>query len=322
MRKAFLAALTAAILPSAAGASGLFPSSPFSDGAAGTTGAAFLKLPGGARAEALAGTFAAAADGSEAVFLNPAGLVRLAGTGRSEASVSYNALLASSYSGALAYARPAADGKSTFGAGFLYHSAGSIVGYDRFGNPNDSFTPTDLALSGAYARRVGPLAVGAAAKFLRTDLAGSSGVSFALDLGLLAERVSDIGDGALDLGASVRNLGPAISVGSVADPLPFVLQAGAFWHISPQAAFLLDGHLPVDSDPFPSIGFEFTQPFGAASKGALRAGYDVRRNKSLEGLTGLAAGGGLDLDFFRIDYAWVPFGDLGTTHRLTLAFRF
>lgn len=322
MRAALLAALAAASAASGASASGLFPSGAFSDAAAGTTGAAFLKLPGSARAEALAGTYGAAADGAESLFWNPAGLVRVAGTGRSEASVSYNALLASSYGGTLAYARPLADGRSAFAAGLLYHSAGAVDGYDRFGNPNASFTPTDLAGAGGYARRVGPVAVGAGAKFLRSELSGSSGVSFALDLGVLMERVTDVSDGAVDFGASVRNLGPGMSLGGSADPLPFVFQLGGAWHVSPQAAFMLDGRLPVDADPFPSIGFEFLQPFGTASKGALRAGYDVHRTKGLDGLVGLAAGGGLDLDFFRLDYAWVPFGDLGTTHRVTLAFRF
>ncbi|MBI3299163.1 MAG: PorV/PorQ family protein [Elusimicrobia bacterium] len=322
MSRALALRVAALLLAASAASAGFFPSDPFSEAAAGTTGAAFLKLPTGARAEALAGTYVAAAEGSESVFWNPAGLARMAGSGRSDVSFGYNALLESSYAGAVAWARPLASGKSTVGASLLYHSPGAIDAYDRLGNPNGTFTPIDLALAGAYARRFGILCAGVAGKFIRSELAGASGTTFALDFGVIAERVGDMGDGAVDLGASVRNLGPAISVGSVADPLPFALQLGGLWHVNPKMSLLLDGHLEADADPYPSLGGEFTQPFGAASKGQLRFGYNVKRQRGLEGLSGLAAGGGLDLDVFRIDYAWVPFGELGTTHRITTALRF
>ncbi|MBI5595897.1 MAG: PorV/PorQ family protein [Elusimicrobia bacterium] len=301
---------------------GIFPDAPFSEAAAGTTGATFLKLPAGAHAEGLAGTVAASADGPDALFWNPAGLARMAERGRSEASFGYNALLESSYAGAASYARPLKGARSTVGAALLYHTPGAIDAYDRFGNANGQFTPVDLAFLAGYARRFGPLMAGAAGKFIRSELAGSSGISFALDLGAQLERVGDVGDGQVDLGAAIRNLGPAISVGSVADPLPFAVQLGARWHANRQFAMLLDGHLDVDAAPYPSIAGEFTQAFGAASKGQIRAGYNLKRTRSLEGLAGLAAGGGIDLDRFVVDYAWVPFGELGTTHRITLTARF
>lgn len=320
MTKLFAALL--AVFAASPAAAGFFPADPFSEASAGTTGAAFLKLPASARAEGLGGTFAAAAAGPEAIFWNPAGLARAAGAGRSELSFSYNALLESAHSGALAWARPLASGNSTMGASIVYYSPGAIDAYDRFGNPTGTFTPLDLALAGAYARRFGPVAAGVGAKFILSELAGVSGVGFALDLGIVAERVSEMGEGALDLGVALRNFGPAISVGSSADPLPFAVQLGARWHASPMLAVLLDGHLDVDADPYPTLGAEFTQVFGAASKGQLRVGYNVKRPRGLEGLTGLAAGGGLDFDRFRFDYAWVPFGDLGTTHRITTALRF
>ncbi|TBR17041.1 PorV/PorQ family protein [bacterium] len=319
MIRAVLAAVLLAAVPASAG---FFPDAPFSDAAAGTTGAAFLRIPSGARGEAMGGANSATAEGAEALFWNPGGLGRLAGGGRSEATVGYNALLESSYAGALGYARPLADGRSVLAAGLVYHSAGEVEGYDRFANPNGSFSPTDLCFSGAYARHFEALSAGAALKLVRSEIAGSAGTTFALDLGVQADRVSAIGEGPVDLGASLRNLGPAIQVGGAADPLPFAIQMGARWHVSPQMAMLLDGFMPVDADPYPALGGEFTQPFGAASKGQLRFGYNVQRQRGIDGLTGLTGGGGLDLDRMRVDYAWVPFGELGTTHKLTLAFKF
>lgn len=321
MTRLVAAVLAAALLGVPARAS-IFPDAPFSEGAAGTTGAAFLRIPSGARGEAMGSANSASAEGAEALFWNPGGLGRLAGTGRAEASVSYNALLESSYAGAMSYARPLANGRSVWATGLVYHSAGEVQGYDRFGNASGSFSPTDLCLAGAYAHKFEALSAGGALKVIRSEIAGAAGTTFAMDLGVAADRVSAIGEGPVDLGASLRNFGPGIQVGSASDPLPFAIQMGARWHVSPQMALMLDGFMPVDDSPYPALGGEFTQPFGAASKGQLRFGYNVKRQRSVDGLTGLTAGGGLDLERFRVDYAWVPFGELGTTHKLTLAFKF
>ncbi|MDE2292889.1 MAG: PorV/PorQ family protein, partial [Elusimicrobia bacterium] len=252
MRRPVLAALAAVLCAGVPARASFFPSSPFSDAAAGTTGAAFLKIPAGARLLALGGSAAASSRGADALFWNPAGAARLAGGGRSEASFSYNALLASSYGGAAAYARPLSGGDSVVGGAFVYHSAGTLQGYDRLGNSDGSLTAYDLAAEAAYARRVDTMGFGAAAKLIRSDVAGASGTSFAVDLGVTADRVSDIGDGPVDLGAAVQNLGPAIQVGGVASPLPFQLLVGSCWHMNPQLDFMLDGHLPADAAPYPS----------------------------------------------------------------------
>ncbi len=57
---------------------------------------------------------------------------------------------------------------------------------------------------------------------------------------------------------------------------------------------------------------------------AFRAGYQFgHASDDLgSGLVGLGAGLGLKFDSFALDYAYVPFGDLGDTHRMTLGFNF
>jgi len=57
---------------------------------------------------------------------------------------------------------------------------------------------------------------------------------------------------------------------------------------------------------------------------ALRAGYQVNYpDPQLSGLTGLTLGLGYNLTrAMALDYAMVPVGDLGTTHRLSLSFKF
>lgn len=319
--RAFLV-LPSVLLCSGPAAARVFPDSPFSDKAAGTTSAAFLKMPVGARGPSLGGSATAAVDNAESLFWNPAGLSRMAGSGLSEFAAGYNALLETSYTGAFAYARPLPEGRGTLGASLVYFSQSPLQGYTPRGDPSSQFTPSDIALSAAYARTISSLHVGGALKFIRSDLAGVSGNTFAMDFGVQAERMTDIGEGALDLGAAVQNLGPALRLGSVSDPLPFKITGGAVWHINPSVIGLLDVHAPVDADPYASLGMEFGTAFGEGRKAALRGGYNIKQERAIDGLTGLSAGFGADLLKFRLDYAWVPLGELGTTHRVSLAFRF
>lgn len=337
-RALLLSCLLAAAGPASAG---LLPDSPFSDGAAGTTGAAFLKLPAGARAQALGTSFVAAADDSEAIFWNPAGLARLQGddgpqarsllrepsgggrAARSEVSVGYNALLETAYAGTLAFARPLREGRGAVGAALTYFSQSAIQGFNALGDPDGSFAPNDLAFSAAYANAAGPVLLGAALKFIRSELADVRGTSFAADVGLQAVHVTQLGEGPIDAGVSVRNLGPAIRMGGAADPLPLKIQAGALWHISPFTRGLLDFHVPVDDSPHVSLGLELFRPLAESLAGGLRAGYNLRNASDIEGtLAGLSAGFGVHAGRMRLDYAWVPMGELGTTHRVSMGFGF
>jgi hypothetical protein len=301
---------------------GIFPDSPFSDGAAGTTGAAFLKLPASARALALGSSLVGAADNSEAIFWNPAGLAQMEKEGRSEVSFGYSALLETSYAGTLAYARPFVGERGVLGAALVYFSQSSIQGFDTVGNPNGEFTPTDFALSLSYAKKLSNYGVGTTIKFIRSEIADASGSSFAIDLGIQGLRVADFGDGKVDIGASLLNLGPAIQTGSVADPLPFKFQAGALWHISPRFRGLLDGHIPVDDNPYVSLGLEVLTPKRGNMSAAFRAGFNIRNQRDVDGLTGMSAGFGAHVAQLRFDYAWVPLGDLGQTHRISIGYGF
>lgn len=300
----------------------LFPGGAFSDKAAGTTGAAFLKLPAGARIPALGGCYAAAADGAESMFWNPAGLSHLESTARSEAALGYDALLETMYSGSVSYATPLPNRRGVFGAAFEYFSQDSIQGYDPRGDRTSPFTPNDMAWAFGYGKTLGSLRLGGAVKFIRSQVADASGESFGLDFGIEAERVSDIGDGPVDVGLSIQNFGPPIKLGSMSDPLPFSVAAGALWHVSPRMAGLLDAHMPVDADPYFSMGAEFVTPLSEGSQAAFRAGYNLRYTRGIDGLTGVSAGFGIDLQRLRLDYAWVPFGELGTTHRVAIGVRF
>jgi hypothetical protein len=68
--------------------------------------------------------------------------------------------------------------------------------------------------------------------------------------------------------------------------------------------------MPTDNDMYACGGVEF----GLSSAIALRAGYRSGRDIG----SGLSAGLGFRLDRVGIDYAYVPYAELGDTHRFSL----
>jgi hypothetical protein len=304
----------------------MLPTGAFSANAAGTTGASFLHNTFGARAAAMGGAVAAGAEGAESLFQNPAALSRFEAESPSEVAVGYDALVETAYQGAAAYARPLGrDG--ALGAGVVYASQSPQTAYSAAGDGAGSFTPLDVAAGAGYARRVGPVGVGAGLKIIRSSLSDRSGTTAALDLGALARHVSDLGEGPLDVGGAVSNLGPPLKLGSTADSLPLNVRVGALWHASPNFSVALDLVAPVDQDPYAAFGVEARFPAAMVGSSrpwvaSLRGGYNQNAGRNVDGFAGVSFGGGLDFAALRLDYAWMALGGLSMANRITLAFRF
>lgn len=305
---------------------GLLPDGAFSSRASGTTGASFLKAPGGARASAMGGVSAAAGLGADAVFLSPTSISRFEPESPSELAFGYDALIETAYSGSAAYAHPLGrDG--ALAAGLLYASQDAQTGYNSLGDATGNFTPFDLALGVWYAHRLSSVALAGGVKLIRSTLAERSGTTGAADFGVRAYHVTDMGEGPLDLGLSLQHLGPPLKLGGIADPLPARVRAGGLWHVSPRFDAGLDLVFPVDEDPFVTLGVEARLPAAAVGSAkpwmaSVRGGFDQNRTRGVEGFTGLSVGAGFDFSTLRLDYAWIAFGDLGSVNRLTIAFRF
>ena len=269
---------------------------------------------------------AANASGAEALFQNPALLSHGGSDTPSEVALGYDALVESAYQGSAAYTRSlGSDG--AVGAGLVYASQSPQTIYTAQGDSAGSFTPLDLAVGAGYTRRLGAFSLGGGIKAIRSALNDRSGMTAAVDLGLIGRHVADLGDGPLDVGISATNLGPPLKIGSVADPLPLRIQTGAVWHPHPQFDSALDVVFPVDQDPYIRIGVEARIPASRIGSlkpwcAALRAGYNQNRARSVDGFAGASFGAGLDLSTMRIDYAWLALGALGSANRITLAVRF
>ena len=105
--------------------------------------------------------------------------------------------------------------------------------------------------------------------------------------------------------------------------MPQTVSFGQSFRFAPDLLLALDILFPRDNDSYMAFGAEFSRPVKKDLSASLRVGYSTLNSGSgLGGLAGLSAGAGFSFPYVRVDYAWVPFGLLGNTHRFTLSFRF
>jgi len=120
-----------------------------------------------------------------------------------------------------------------------------------------------------------------------------------------------------ELALAVRNFGPPLRLGSEKAPLPFELAGGLKWKYTPDFNILFEGRLPADHAPYLVFAGEWFLPYSAGNGLFLRSGLNFR-NYDDHGAMGAFAGGfGLRWGGFTADYAFSPYGDLGSAHRLT-----
>lgn len=278
----------------------------------GTTGAQFLKVGVGARELAMGSAASALTEGANSVNWNPG---RLAGLKQKNVTASYNALFVDQSQGFIGYATPLKENTGVIGVGVNYLTVSNIE--KRAGDTEDAdskFSNNNTAVNLSYARAgVRPgLDLGASLKYIQQKLDTQNDKAIAVDLGASYKVNSD-----WTAAFTVKNLGSSIGP----DKLPLTLKGGAatrFFNGKLTAAADLDW-LAYDERFYADFGAEYT----LNTYLAFRAGYQAGRSQDkLGGLTGFAAGLGLKLDRFNLDYAYVPFGDLGDTHRMTVGFNF
>lgn len=278
----------------------------------GTTGASFLKVGVGARELAMGSAASVLTEGAGAANWNPA---RLAGVKQKSLTASYNMLFIDESQGYLGYAQPMKDGDSVMAGGLNYLTVADIE--KRAGDtetPDSLFDSNNMALTFSYARaEVKPgLALGASLKYVSQDLDTQTDKAIAVDLGS-TYRLNDVYTAAF----VIQNLGGKVGP----DNLPLLFKGGV-------ARTFLDGKLAAGADlDWLAYDERFYADLGAEyllnKSLCFRGGYQLgRAQDELGGLTGFAAGLGLKFDRFALDYAYVPFGDLGDTHRMTLGFTF
>ncbi len=289
--------------------------------AAESSAAQFLSLGFGARALGMGEAYTAVADDISSVYYNPAGLA--GGDAGREVSFSHAWHVQDTAVSQLAYMR------RPYAFLVTYFSAGDLEGRDDAGSPTGDFTARDLALQASRGVRLGPLLAGASAKLISQRIKTSGATSFAADLGLLYRFEGS----PYSLGAALTNFGTKVKFEEESYPLPLKFKAGAAAALSEGRLLLaLDAEFPNDAPAAARVGAEYKGVEGIA----LRLGYrtytkgqrDAVLAEGFGGVSGVSsmygffAGVGFAYAGFTLDYALLPYGDLGSAHRFSLGMKF
>ena len=268
----------------------------------GTTAGSFLKILDGSRPAALGDAFLAVADDNNGIYWNPAGLTQI---NLPALSSMYGSWLTGISFANLSYIIPME--RFTYGLSFSYVSYGDIA-ETTLGQPGGtgrSFNPTDYVLYSSLAYKLTPsVSLGLNAKYLTGSIDNNSASGLGADAGLFWACNKEF-----SLGAAARNF-----LGKVGnDLLPSNYGIGAAYKL-PSITIAADLNLPNDNKLMLNLGIEYR--FKDILAG--RIGYNTRAEEAAGGNLGL--GLGLNFSSFGLDYAYVPYGDLGVTHRLSFSY--
>jgi hypothetical protein len=196
--------------------------------------------------------------------------------------------------------------------------------------PEGTFSAYDIAVAGAYACKISKtISIGANAKLIHQKIEKETAWGGAIDIGLLYRVPRPRGRFSRDIlqvGFVVQNIGPPIKFVKESDPLPLNIKAGIakiydLRSIKSEVILACDVNAPIDNVPNGHFGVEFVYKKMKDIAVAARVGYKTNTIKDLNALSGLSAGAGFVWKRMAVDYVWVPYGDLGNTHRISLTIR-
>ncbi len=291
------ALLSAAALPCAA-----------QQGRAGGDAFDFLFLDEGARPTAMGGAYTALATDANALYYNPAGLGRIA---QHEATFMHN-----QYFGGVNHEYVGLATRQGFGTNLNYVGYGQI---DRttISSPNGTlgtFGANDLAVGLGYGHNFyDTLSLGVGAKYISENIDKVAADGYAFDAGLLYP-IAVIPR--LTLGIVGQNLGPSVRFSQNQERMPTNVRAGLAYGMT-----IGDTENTISADIMKERSQGYLFAVGAETiynkTIALRAGFNLRNTAGL----GITAGLGWNVGAFSIDYAIVPYGDLGLTNSISATVR-
>jgi len=288
----------------------------FSSSGVGTTTANFLKLGVGARCEAMGEACAALTNDASALYWNPAALT-LIPEKEGSLMLMHAPYLEPTYFDFAGYAQNTGSA-GAFGLGMQYFSGGAITQTDTSGTSMGNFNPYDLAVSLGYANSFYGFSFGVTGKYVESKLQTSAN-AMAVDMGLLTPAYFH---DRLRFAVVETNLGGRMTFDQQSYGLPFNLKAGSALSLTPAWKATFDMNFPTDNNPYATIGSEYVWKIRSGWTMAGRVGYNGRSSGDIDGLSGPTAGFGLSMQSYSFDYAMVPMGALGLTHRISFSMRF
>ncbi|MEK6645857.1 MAG: PorV/PorQ family protein [Candidatus Firestonebacteria bacterium] len=296
------------------------------DTKAGTTGAAFLKMGVGARPVGLGESFVAVADDVNALYWNPAGISLLK---QSEVTFMHNVWLEKMSYEYLGFVYPLERSAIGISAGYL--NIGELEGRDMNDNITSNFTAYDMFVGVTYSQRIeienedeGKLLIGITVKNIQEKIEGTNAIGFGADAGCLF-----LVDENWTIGAMLQNFGIGLKFIDERNNLPMNIKIGTAYKFLEDKDLLLsvDLNKPIDNKFRLNAGAEYKLYDKSLANGIIvfRGGYKYQLggNDDIGGLSDLSAGIGFVYEeAIQLDYAFVPYGLLDFTHRISLTIRF
>ncbi len=305
--KAFLGALGSFLVQL------LFPAHSFSQNVSSTAGLVtpLSALGASARADAMGSAFAGIADDSAALFFNSAGL---SGLGDAQISLNHNSYLAGSFEETLLVGLPAGD-LGGFAGAVQSVFWGSLDERDASGVDLGTFQDNDVALSFGWGKEWAKgFSAGVALYGTQQKIVESLYDSLSGQAGLLWKASPGLRFGLAYAGFGTPVAGQALATD---------LKGGTsyFFHLSADKSLLLA--FTGDAEPNSVSRLQGGIEAGYRKNIFLRMGYQLPlSNNQVTGFDNFTAGVGIHFDSITLDYAYVPYGDLGTSNRISLAYDF
>ena len=279
----------------------------------GTRGLAFLKIGVGAEAIGMGESHVAFAHNLFASYWNPAGLSLMQ---RAQLGFMHNSWFEGINHEFIGYVHPLGT-LGVVATSFSYLSFGELERRDASGELKGNFRPYDLALVFSYGRKfTSDLAMGVNMKFLREQIDDKKAQAIAFDFG----GRYDVPNSQLTLGVNLQHFGTKVKFVEESFDLPLNLKFGVAYRLLDNSiAVAADLNHPWDNDVNIGLGIEYTP----ITLFHLRSGYRYSLGGNELGVvSGLTVGLGLSIESYQIDYAFVSFGQLGLTHRVSVLANF
>ncbi|MFH1415549.1 MAG: PorV/PorQ family protein [Elusimicrobiota bacterium] len=280
----------------------------------GTTSAAFMKLPMGSRAAGMGEAYCAAYGNPDAVYWNPAGLSSIRDM---QISAMHAVWFEDIFYDYLTFAYPGRKGVAAVSVNYL--GMDPIAGYYNTGAASgEQYSPYDIIIIISGAKVINSNMCGINIKFIQSAIDDEKALAFAGDIGYMKGFMDD----RLFFGCSLQNAGMGIKYREISEPLPLNIKSGICYSAVPERlSIYFDSNFPIDNSPSVHAGGEYNMRV-AGMDCWLRTGYRTSTLNDLGVTSGLSFGGGLGLAGVVVDYAWVPYGSLGSTHRISFRYTF
>ncbi|MCX7995976.1 MAG: PorV/PorQ family protein [candidate division WOR-3 bacterium] len=279
----------------------VFLFSVFSQSDIGTTMYPLLKICVGPRPVAMGETFVGLADDITSLYWNPAGL---SGIKDLRFFVSHHEWFQDIRDEFIIFGMPGLGGYMTMSG--VYSSNKDVEIWDENNNSLGTGNTWSGIFTIGYGRNLRErLCYGLAIKTMVEDLYEQSFYDFAFDIGGKIILKKD-----MQFGCSIKNL-------SYNTDIPSEIKIGCAYQKIKNLNILLDLNLPMDNIVRANFGFEYNLNPIFSLRGGWRSGpYHI---SELGFLSGFTSGFGIKYSGIVFDYAFVPYGKLGLTHRLSVS---